>query len=174
MRIGSSQVPITRALPESAARSRRSRRPAGQAWLRRASASARLSAYGRAGDIVRFYELDPDVLALAKHQFSYLNSSAAAIEFVIGDARLSLERELLSRVHCRTSTCWRSMRFSSDSIPGAPDHARGDRAVYQHLKPDGVLAVHISNRFLDLKPVLANIAQATGLEGKAGHRYTRR
>ena len=118
-----------------------------------------LSAYGRAGDVVRFYELDPDVLALAKSQFSYLSSSSAAIEFVIGDARLSMERELLSGALQRYDVLAIDA-FSSDSIPVHLITSEATALFFQHLKPDGILAFHISNRFLDLKPVLANIAQA--------------
>ena len=121
-----------------------------------------LSAYGRAGDIVRFYELDPDVLALAKSQFSYLSSSPAAIEYVIGDARLSMERELTAGSP-QGYDVLAIDAFSSDSIPVHLITAEATSLFFKHLKPDGVLAYHISNRFLDLKPVLANIAQANGL-----------
>ena len=121
-----------------------------------------LSAYGRAGDVVRFYELDPDVLALAKNQFSYLSSSPAAIEFVIGDARLSMEREVLSGALQRYDVLAIDA-FSSDSIPVHLITSEATTLFFKHLKPDGILAFHISNRFLDLKPVLANIAQANGL-----------
>ena len=121
-----------------------------------------LSAYGRAGDVVRFYELDPDVLSLAKTQFSYLSSSPATIEFVIGDARLSMERELLSGALQRYDVLAIDA-FSSDSIPVHLITSEATALFFQHLKPDGILAFHISNRFLDLKPVLANIAQANNL-----------
>ena len=124
-----------------------------------------LSAYGRAGDVVRFYELDPDVLALAKNQFSYLSSSPAAIEFVIGDARLSMERELLSSLF-QSYDVLAIDAFSSDSIPVHLITSEATALFFKHLKPDGILAFHISNRFLDLKPVLANIAQANGLEAR--------
>ena len=121
-----------------------------------------LSAYGRAGDVVRFYELDPDVLALAKTQFSYLSSSPATIEFMIGDARLSMERELLSGAR-QAYDVLAIDAFSSDSIPVHLITSEATALFFQHLKPDGILAYHISNRFLDLKPVLANIAQANNL-----------
>jgi hypothetical protein len=121
-----------------------------------------LSAYGRAGDTVRFYELDPDVLALAKSHFSYLNSSPARLEFVIGDARLSLEREL-ARGQPQRYDVLAIDAFSSDSIPVHLITSEAIELFFEHLAPDGILAVHISNRFLDLKPVLANIARASGL-----------
>jgi len=124
-----------------------------------------LSAYGRASDVVRFYELDPDVLALAKNQFSYLNSSPAAIDYVIGDARLSMERELASSAR-QNYDVLAIDAFSSDSIPVHLITREAVQMYFHHLKSEGILAVHISNRFLDLKPVLANIAQANGLTAR--------
>jgi hypothetical protein len=124
-----------------------------------------LSAYGRAGDTVRFYELDPDVLALAKNYFSYLPSAPSNLEFVIGDARLSLEREL-ARGQRQGYDVLALDAFSSDSIPVHLITREAIDLYMQHLAPDGILAVHISNRFLDLKPVLANIAQSLGLKAR--------
>ncbi len=120
------------------------------------------AAYGREGDHVRFYELDPDVLALARTQFTYLRSSAAQLEFVLGDARLSLERELKAHTPQRFDVLAIDA-FSSDSIPVHLITREAVRLYMQHLAPDGVLAVHVSNRFLDLKPVLAHIAQVENL-----------
>ncbi|MGE5713586.1 MAG: spermidine synthase, partial [Betaproteobacteria bacterium] len=122
-----------------------------------------LSAYGRTGDIVRFYELDPDVLALAKSHFGYLNAAPAQLEFVIGDARLSMERELAAGAPQKFDVLAIDA-FSSDSIPVHLITREAIRLYMQQLAPGGVLAVHISNRFLDLKPVLANIAAAEGLQ----------
>ena len=124
-----------------------------------------LSAYGRAGDTVRFYELDPDVLALAKNYFSYLPSSPSNLEFVIGDARLSLEREL-ARGAKQGYDVLALDAFSSDSIPVHLITREAIDLYMQHVAPDGILAIHISNRFLDLKPVLANIAQSLGLKAR--------
>jgi hypothetical protein len=121
-----------------------------------------LSAYGRAGDTVRFYELDPDVLALARSHFGYLASCPAELQFVLGDARLSMEREAgagqLQRYDVLAIDA-----FSSDSIPVHLITREAIDLYMKHVKPDGFVAIHISNRFLDLRPVLANIAQATGL-----------
>jgi hypothetical protein len=124
-----------------------------------------LSAYGRAGDTVRFYELDPDVLALAKNYFSYLPSAPSNLEFVIGDARLSLEREL-ARGQTQGYDVLALDAFSSDSIPVHLITREAIELYMKHVAPDGILAVHISNRFLDLKPVLANIAQTLGLKAR--------
>ena len=122
-----------------------------------------LSAYGRSGDIVRFYELDPDVLKLSRRHFDYLNASAARLEFVIGDARLSLERELAQGAPQKFDVLAIDA-FASDSIPVHLITREAIALYMQHLAPGGVLAVHISNRFLDLKPVLANIGRELGLQ----------
>lgn len=124
-----------------------------------------LSAYGRAGDTIRFYELDPDVLALARSHFSYLGSSPARLEFAIGDARLSLERELAAGAAQKYDVLAIDA-FSSDSIPVHLITREAIQLYMRHLAPDGILAIHISNRFLDLKPVLANIATELGLAAR--------
>jgi len=124
-----------------------------------------LSAYGRAGDTIRFYELDPDVLALAKNYFTYLPSSPSSLEFVIGDARLSMEREV-ARGAPQNYDVLAIDAFSSDSIPVHLITSEAIALFMQHVAPDGILAIHISNRFLDLKPVLANIAKSLGLQAR--------
>ena len=120
-----------------------------------------LSAYGRGGDTVRFYELDPDVLSLARREFGYLNATPAKLEFALGDARLSLERELASGTPGGFDVLAIDA-FSSDSIPVHLITREAVALYLQHLKRDGIIAIHISNRFLDLKPVLANISNALG------------
>ncbi len=121
-----------------------------------------LSAYGRAGDLVRFYELDPDVLELARTRFDYLSASKAKLEFALGDARLSMERELKDNRAQRYDVLAIDA-FSSDSIPVHLITKEAIELYARAIAPDGIIAVHISNRFLDLKPVLANIGAATGL-----------
>lgn len=124
-----------------------------------------LTAYGRAGDALRIYELDADVLALARSHFTYLSAAeqrGATLEFAIGDARLSLEREL-ARKQPQGFDVLAVDAFSSDSIPVHLITREAIELYARHLAPSGIVAIHISNRFLDLKPVLANIAAATGL-----------
>jgi spermidine synthase len=124
-----------------------------------------LTAYGRRGDTMRIYELDPDVLALARSHFGYLNDAdkrGVKLEFEIGDARLSLERELAQKKP-QGFDVLAVDAFSSDSIPVHLITREAVEMYARHLAPGGVIAIHISNRFLDLKPVLANIAAATGL-----------
>jgi hypothetical protein len=124
-----------------------------------------LSAYGRSGDELRFYELDPQVLEVAQRHFTYLRSTPAAVDFAIGDARLSLERELKQQGP-RGYDVLAIDAFSSDSIPVHLITREAIELYARHLAPRGIIAVHISNRFLDLGPVLANIAQATGLAAR--------
>ncbi len=124
-----------------------------------------LSAYGRPGDTIRFYELDPDVLQLARSHFGYLDATPATLEFVLGDARLSLERELAAGQPQRYDVLAIDA-FSSDSIPVHLITREAIALAARHIAPDGIIAVHISNRFLDLRPVLANIAHAEGLTAR--------
>jgi hypothetical protein len=121
-----------------------------------------LAAYGRKGDTVRFYELNPIVLTISHQQFSYLDSSPASVQFVLGDARLSMEREL-DAGHPQHYDVLAIDAFSSDSIPVHLITREAIEVYRRELAPQGIVAVHISNRFLDLKPVLANIGAATGM-----------
>jgi SAM-dependent methyltransferase len=112
-----------------------------------------LAAYGKKGDQFRFYEINPAVEHLARHQFRYLEDSSAEVKVILGDARLVLEREPSQQFDLLALDA-----FSSDAIP-VHLLTREAFAVYlRHLKPDGVLAVHTSNRHINLAPVLANVA----------------
>jgi len=124
-----------------------------------------LAAYGRDGDSITFYEIDPDVVSIARSDFSYLGDSRAALQIVLGDGRLSLQHALDTGAAPRFDVLAIDA-FSSDSIP-VHLLTREAIALYaQCLAPDGLIAVHISNRFLDLKPVLAAIADAIGLHAR--------
>jgi SAM-dependent methyltransferase len=116
-----------------------------------------LAAYGRAGDTIRLYELNPQVIELALREFTYLADSKAQVEIVLGDARLSLEREPAQGFDVLAVDA-----FSSDSIPVHLLTAEAFEVYFRHLKPGGILAVHISNRYLDLKPVLKEAAARFG------------
>ena len=124
-----------------------------------------LSAYGRAADTVRFYELDPDVVAIARREFTYLTSTPATVQIALGDARLSLQQELDGGQNQRFDVLAVDA-FSSDSIPV---HLLTRQAIQMYTRcmaDGGIIAVHISNRFLDLKPVLANLAADLGLNAR--------
>lgn len=126
-----------------------------------------LAAYGRPGDEYRFYDINPAVASLSALPggvFTYLRDSPARIVLVMGDARLSLEREL-ARGGPQNFDVLALDAFSSDSIPV---HLLTREAVATDLahlrRPDGVLAIHISNRNLDLTPVVRALADAFHLE----------
>jgi SAM-dependent methyltransferase len=118
-----------------------------------------LAAYGKSGDVFRFYEINPDVISIAQEQFTYLKDSKATIEFSIGDARLSLEREAPQRLDILAVDA-----FSSDSIPVHLITLEALQAYERHMQPDGIVAFHVSNRFLELKPVVQQIAEARGFK----------
>ena len=118
-----------------------------------------LAAYGRAGDVYRFYEIDRNVVAIARREFSFLSDSAARIEIALGDARLSLEREAPQGFDVLAVDA-----FSSDAIPVHLITREALGTYLHHLKPDGIVAFHVSNRFLDLVPVVARIAREQGAQ----------
>lgn len=124
-----------------------------------------LAAYGRPGDTIRFYEINPDVVNLAQGEggyFSYLQDSAAQVETILGDARLSLEREL-EQSGSQGYDLLVLDAFSSDSIPVHLLTKQAFDLYLQHLKSDGILAVHVSNRILDLERVVFGLAAENDL-----------
>ncbi len=118
-----------------------------------------LATYGDADDTYRFYDINPAVPRVAREKFTYLSDSPARIEIVLGDARLNLEREPAQGFDVLAVDA-----FSGDSIPVHLITLEAVGAYLRHMKPAGVIAFHVSNRFLDLKPVLLAIAERHGLE----------
>jgi hypothetical protein len=120
-----------------------------------------LAAYAREGDSVRFYEIDPDVLRLSRGPepfFTFLKDCPGEVEVVLGDARLSLEREPPQAFDVLVLDA-----FSGDAIPVHLLTREAFELWLRHLRePDGVLAVHVSNRYLELRPVVR--AQARQLD----------
>lgn len=116
-----------------------------------------IAAYSRAGDTYRFYELNPAVESIAREQFWYLGDSAAEWNVVLGDARLSLEAEPSQQFDVLVVDA-----FLSDAIPMHLLTREAMTLYWQHLKSDGVLAVHVSNRYVGLEPVVANSAAEHG------------
>jgi len=112
-----------------------------------------LAAYGKAGDVIRFYEINPDVIKIATEYFSYLGKSDATVETVLGDARLSMENEEDQNYDIMAIDA-----FSSDSIPVHLMTTEAVDVFLRHLKPDGILAFHVSNRYLQLTPVVKKLA----------------
>ena len=118
------------------------------------------AAYGRLGDYVRYYEINPLVLELARREFFFLKDCKAKLDVAMGDARLSLEREL-QQGQPQNFDVLAVDAFSSDSIPVHLLTKEAMDLYFRHLRPDGILAVHISNRYLDLQPVLEGEVNAT-------------
>lgn len=108
-----------------------------------------LAAYGRGGDTLRFYEINPAVIEIAKTQFTYLADCPAHLDIVLGDARLSMAHEPGQRFDLLVIDA-----FSGDAIPIHLLTREAFRIYWRHLKPDGVLAVHVSNHYLNLAPVV--------------------
>lgn len=118
-----------------------------------------LATYGRPGDGYRIYELSPAVLDVARRHFTYLTDCKAKVDVVLGDARLQLEREAPQHFDVLAVDA-----FSSDSVP-AHLLTREALAVYlRHLRPGGVIAFHVSNRYLDLAQVVRQLAEQAGLQ----------
>lgn len=116
-----------------------------------------LLVYGRAGDYMRVYEINPAVHQLAREQFTYLEISPARVEVVMGDARLMMEREL-ALGEAQQFDVLVLDAFSSDAIPVHLLTKEAFELYLSHLKPDGVIAVHVSNRYLNLRPVVERVA----------------
>ena len=108
-----------------------------------------LVSYGRKEDYFRLYDIDPLVIDIAQKNFSFLSRTPATTEIILGDARLQLEREPPQQFDVLLVDA-----FSGDSVPIHLLTYEAFAQYFRHLKPGGVLAVHITNRFLDLRPVV--------------------
>jgi spermidine synthase len=116
--------------------------------------SGTLAAYGRSGDTYRFYEINPAVVDVAHRYFHFLDDCKARVEVALGDARLSLERESPQAYDVLVLDA-----FSGDAIPTHLLTREAFELYLRHLKPDGVIALHISNRQLRLDPVVLRLAE---------------
>jgi len=114
-----------------------------------------VAAYGRRGDYYRFYEINPLVIPLARSQFTFLADTAATVEVAVGDARLSLEKESSQHFDVLVVDA-----FSGDSVPAHLLTREAFDVYLRHLKPDGILAVHVSNKYLNLAPIVKLNADA--------------
>jgi SAM-dependent methyltransferase len=124
-----------------------------------------LAVYGEPGDVFRVYELNPVVLDIARNQFSYLRDSKAVVEPVIGDARLSLEFEIAHGAFNSMDQRFDILSIDAFSGDAIPVHllTREAFAIYARVvKPDGIVVFHLSNEYLDLPPVVENIARDAG------------
>lgn len=117
-----------------------------------------LASYGRNGDVYRIYEINPQVFELADSEFTFLRDSPAQMERVLGDARLALEREAPQGFDLLAVDA-----FSGDAVPVHLLTAEAMDVYLRHMKPDGIVAFHVSNRYLELAPVVARVAALKGV-----------
>ncbi len=118
-----------------------------------------IAAYGRPGDTMVFYEISPKVIDIARSDYTFLSDTPARVSVVLGDGRLSLEREAP-----RAYDVLGIDAFSGDSIPM---HliTREAMALYaRHIKPDGAIVFQATNRYVDLMPVIKRLASEIGME----------
>jgi len=118
-----------------------------------------LGAWMRSGDRLVFYEISPRVVDIAQREFTFLADTAARTEVVIGDGRLSLERE-----PPRGYDVLGIDAFSGDSIPMHLVTREAMALYVKHIKPDGVIVFQATNRFIDLLPVAKRLAAEFGME----------
>jgi len=124
-----------------------------------------LSNYGRKGDYFRIYEVNPLVERIAQTLFTFFPHSTADKAILMGDARLTLERQL-GDDGPQSYDILAIDAFSSDAIPVHLLTREAFQLYVKHLKPKGILPVHISNRYLDLKPVIAQAMVEIGWHGR--------
>lgn len=116
-----------------------------------------VAAYAKPGDRYRFYEINPDVIRLARKHFTFLEKCRGEVTIVTGDARQTLEREAPQRFDVLIVDA-----FSGDAIPTHLVSREAFDVYRRHLKPGGVLAFHISNLYFDLRPVLGSATERFG------------
>lgn len=126
-----------------------------------------VAAYAKKGDHIRFYELNPEVVRMATNtdHFRYISSCEAKVDIVLGDARLSLEKELKEN-GSHNFDILNMDAFNGDAIPVHLLTVEAFKTYLAHLNPNGgVLAIQITNMYLNLVPVVAGIAKYYNLKG---------
>ncbi len=118
-----------------------------------------LTAWGEPGDYIRFYEINPEVLRLSEKYFTYRRDSPAHSDVVLGDARISLERERQAG-ESEQFDVLAVDAFTGDAIPVHLLTRECAQDYLYHLKEDGILAIHITNRYFDLGPIVRNLVVA--------------
>ncbi len=116
-----------------------------------------LATYGKPGDTYRFYELNPQVIDLARAHFQFLKDSQAKVEIALGDGRLSLERDAPQNFDLLVIDV-----FSGDAIPVHFLSREAFELYFRHIREDGILAMHVSNLALNIAPVVKKLADSGG------------
>jgi len=124
-----------------------------------------IASYGETNDLFRFYEINPDVIKLASdpEYFTYLADCPARLDIIPGDARISMERERLANKP-QAFDILVVDAFNSDAIPVHLLTREAFELYLYHMAPDGIMAVHVSNLYLDLIPVVISAAQYFDLD----------
>lgn len=122
-----------------------------------------LAVYAKSDDSMLFYEIDPDVVVIANDYFSYVEDAEGQISVVLGDARISMERELRNG-ELRRFDVLVIDAFSGDAIPVHLLTREALEVYLQHLNPDGAVAFHVSNLHFNLRPVVLALAEEAGLD----------
>jgi spermidine synthase len=121
-----------------------------------------ITTYGREGDYFRFYEINSEVLHLARNRFSYITNTPAKVDVMLGDARLTMEKDPPQKFDLLVVDA-----FSSDAIPVHLLTRQAFELYRKHLTPGAVLAVHVSNHYLNLEVVMARAAKHFGFAATA-------
>jgi len=123
-----------------------------------------MSAYCGSNDLFRFYEIDPAVALIARSKFSFISdceNRSGVIEIIIGDARQSLEREKGNNFDMLIVDA-----FTDDAIPTHLLTQEAFITYKKHLKDTGVLAIHVSNKYLNLEPIVLGGAKSIGYSAR--------
>ena len=120
-----------------------------------------IAAYGRPGDRIRFYEINPGVAPIAQNVFTYIRDSSAQVQIAEGDGRLLLASEPPQKFDVLVVDA-----FSGDAIPLHLLTTQALALYRKHLVPGGILAFHISNQHVDLEPPIALLAEASGMTAR--------
>jgi hypothetical protein len=118
-----------------------------------------IAGYTKQGDVITFYEISPRVVDITRREFTFLQDTGAKTGLVMGDGRLSLEREAP-----RDYDVLGIDAFSGDSIPMHLITREAMALYVKHIKPDGVIIFQATNRYVDLLPVVKRLAGEFGME----------
>ena len=126
--------------------------------------SGALAAYAEPGDSFVFYDINPDVVTTTERWFTYIQDArarGAQVRIDQGDARIVMEQQL-AKGQSQQFDVLLVDAFSGDAVPVHLLTRECIELYWKHLKPDGILAIHISNRYINLRPVCRALATSCG------------
>jgi hypothetical protein len=124
--------------------------------------SGTISTYAREGDVLTYYEIDPDNEKIARTWFTYLNECKGKVDVTVGDGRLSMQDSETDKIQ------YDIINIDAFTGDGIPTHLLTKEAISTYLDrlgENGIILFHISNRYYDLRPVLKSTAATLGLSG---------